>query len=466
MNTILFLDDWMLDSRYNVNRVFVHPTPVLRPVAFEEPDPPALAGFINVIRDPATGKYRMWYPVNGTREIAGKNFNTFLCYAESGDGLVWRRPDLGFDPVLKNAAGFDRYPTATSKVSLDPFDSDASRRYKLVAVDVEGPITDNKIRGTLYGSPDGIHWTQVKDACWYAGRMGSDTDNGIFFNPLTKKYQIVCRPSCLDRRVAMVESEDLIHWTEPRVILHPDALDEPLIQFYSMVPYWYHDHFIGVMQRQHIASTDQSGGCRWFGKVDDEIVYSYNGLHWNRANRRAFIERPPLGRPGCEEIYTNAMVEQADGTLLFYSMGDIGEHCAATLPDGMKNELSLLVHKTRPCGFACLEPVAGYGYFSTRNLIPKNGNLRVNILAPNGRVWVRATHVFEHPEGYPGYTFEDNIPMTGDNPAAEPRWKSGKNLAALAGQWVRLEFKLFQAQVYAIHWDFNIQYGDPVIERI
>ncbi len=464
MKTILFFDDWMLDSRINIVRRFIPPTRVSETLSFDGPDSPC--GYMNVVRDPDRDIYKMWYPVQGTREIAGKNFNTFLCYAESRDGIKWRRPELGFDPALKNAVGFDRYPTVMYKVTCDPFDSDPSRRYKLVATDIEGSILDNKVRGTIYVSADGTDWKLVPGSCWYVGRMGSDTDNNLLFNPITKRYQIICRPSCLDRRVAIVESEDLIHWTEPMVILQPDSLDEPLCQFYSMLPCWYRDYFIGVMQVQHIASTEMKGGCKWLGKVDDELVYSVNGVHWNRTNRRALMPRPGLGQIGSEQIYTSSMVELPDESLRFYSLGYTVEHFAEKPPENVEVKIEAMIHTLRPCGFVCLEPVGGYGYFSTRNLIPKNGNLRVNILAPNGRVWVRATHAFEHPEGYPGYTFEDSIPMSGDNPVAEPKWKSGKNLTALAGQWVRLELKLFQAQVYAIHWDFNIQYGDPVIERI
>ena len=45
-------------------------------------------------------------------------------------------------------------------------------------------------------------------------------------------------------------------------------------------------------------------------------------------------------------------------------------------------------------------------------------------------------------------------------------WKEGKTLAQFVGEQIRLEFQLFQAQVYALDWDFQIRYGDPIIERI
>ena len=469
MKTILFLDDWMLDSRRNLERTFVGPTRSPRRVEFAEPDAPVIGGYTNVVRDGRTGLWRMWYTVQGKQAIAGKNFNTFLCYAESDDGFVWRRPDLGywkqlgFDASLRNAVKFDRYPTVTYKVTLDAFEPDPTRRYKLVAADIEGPITDNKIRGTLYVSPDGLEWAQLPGAQWYDGRMGSDTDNNVFFNPVTGRYQIVCRSSCLDRRVAMVESPDLLNWTDPLVALGPDTLDEPLPQFYSMTPWWYRDHFLGLMQVQRIASTEPSA-AKWLGKIHDELIYSYNGVYWNRTNRRPVMPRGRLDEPGRQAIYTNSVVEQEDGQLRFYSVCYTVEHFAAEPPEPVKVDPTLVVHTLRPEGFVCLEPPAGYGQLATRGLIPRNGDLRLNFAAPNGRVWVQVSNAEFKP--FDGYTFDDCIPLSGDDVNAPVRWKDGRTLDRFVNDWVRLEFKLFQSQLYAIHWDFRIQYGDCILERI
>ncbi|NLX24289.1 MAG: hypothetical protein GXY55_21785, partial [Phycisphaerae bacterium] len=73
MKTILFLDDWMLDSRRNLERTFVGPTRSPRRVEFAEPDAPVIGGYTNVVRDGRTGLWRMWYTVQGKQAIAGKN---------------------------------------------------------------------------------------------------------------------------------------------------------------------------------------------------------------------------------------------------------------------------------------------------------------------------------------------------------------------------------------------------------
>ena len=471
MKTIPLFDDWMLDFHQDVRRRFAKPEPCPDKLVCEGDGPFPAGGYVNILRDPENELYKSWYPVSGQREIAGKNYNTFLCYLESEDGFNWTRPDLGFahgygfDESMRSCVAFDEFPTTVSKVSLDPFDTNPARRFKLVAQHIEGSILDNNITGTVYVSADGLDWKIVPGSRWYTNRMGSDCDNNLIFNPVSGRYQIICRPSCLDRRVAIVESEDLVHWSDPVVVLHPDALDEPLLQFYSMTQYWHRDYFVGLMQRQHIASSEKSG-CKWLGKVDDELTYSFNGVHWNRAQREPFISLDgpgPMGSELCQQIYTNSMVIESDGGMRFYSAAHNVEHCAEAPPEPVDYRIEIAAHSLRRDGFVCLEPRGGYGSFATRVLIPQSVCLRINFRAPNGYVRVQASDSRFEP--LPGFGFDDNIPLSGDETAAAPRWKE-KSVADLVGERVRLEFKLFQAQVYAIDWDFHIQYGDPIIERI
>jgi len=472
MKTVPLFDDWMLDFHQDIVRRFGQPELCEQKIRCEDDlsIPHAHGdGYVNVVRDPKRDVYRFWYTMAGQSEIGGKNFNNFLCYMESTDGFNWTRPNLGFakrygfDDTMQNCVGFDVYPTVISKVTLDTFESNPARRYKLVTQHIEGHILDNNITGRIYVSSDGIDWKIIEGSQWYTNRMGSDCDNNLIFNPISGRYQIICRPSCLDRRIAIVESEDLVHWTDPQVVLHPDTLDEPLLQFYSMTQYWYHDYFVGFMQRQHIASSEASA-CKWLGKVDSELTYSFDGRHWNRTDRQPLIPRRELGKPGCEQIYTNSMIEEANGGLRFYSGGHDVEHCAEAPPETVNYNIEVLIHTIRRDGFVYLEPKGGYGTFSTRILIPRNDQLRINVNAPNGYMWMQVSDSKFNP--LPGFSFDDSIPFSGDDIEVIPRWKGGKSAADLRGRNIRLEFRLFQARVYAIHWDFQIQYGDPVIERI
>lgn len=448
------------------------PVPVQEEITFEgSMGVTELVGaYPNYIRDPETGIFKAWYQRAGTHAAPGLNLSSILCYAESDDGIHWKKPDLGFakqygfDTSLCNAVSFDVYPSCIYKVTYDPFDVDPQKRYKLACINIEGDIWDNNITGWPFTSPDGISWKIIPGSEWYKGRMGTDGNNQIQYNPITERYQISCRPSCLDRRIALVESKDLIHWTDPMVVLQPDALDDDLLQFYSISQYWYHDHFIGILQRHHIAETETSGGVKWAGKVDDEIVYSYNGIYWLRSKRESLLPRAPLGEFASEQVYTSSMIELEDGSLRFYSMGDIGEHFGAEPIEGIECKNNLFVSEMRQCGFVCLEPAGGYGYFTTRVLIPRNGDLRLNYKAPNGVVRVQVSNKSHQPIS--GFSFEDFVELRGDDTSSAVSWKEGKTIDDFIGNEIRLEFQLFQAQIYAIDWDFQIRYGDPIIERI
>jgi hypothetical protein len=122
----------------------------------------------NVVWDPALERYRCWYspfivdqrttttPPELRRKI---NYMAVLparrelgiCYAESDDGIRWRKPELGlveFEGSRRN--NLVARMQGECGIFLDAHESNPERRYKLVA---HG-------RGTLLTrfSPDGIHW--------------------------------------------------------------------------------------------------------------------------------------------------------------------------------------------------------------------------------------------------------------------------------------------------------------------
>ncbi len=70
MKTILFLDDWMLDSRQDVVRRFVRPELSQREFGFEDRSLSPAGGYVNVARDPETGLYKMWYTVAGRKMLS------------------------------------------------------------------------------------------------------------------------------------------------------------------------------------------------------------------------------------------------------------------------------------------------------------------------------------------------------------------------------------------------------------
>ena len=471
MKTFLFLDDWMLDSYRDVVRSFPQPEQVPVESVTE------MYNYATVIRDPERGCYRSWYnrffTVEG-RTVAAK------CLAESEDGFHWKPVALA-KPVdrlghLRSNLVFSGHTSGGEGALIyDPRDPDPERRYKLTYSDRLGPGPEqlrewsespapDRCLGLVAYSPDGIHWRIDDDHPFYTVPGGCDTLIMPLFNPVTGRYQAIVRPSVLDRRIAIVESPDFLNWTQHLTIITPDPLDEPCLQFYGMPWFYYEDLFIGLLWDHHISQDELMGGAKWSGVIDCELAYSYNGVHWNRTNRLPFIGRTELGTYGCGSVYPHSLLIDEDDRIRIYSAGLLTDHSIEEPPEGFESVGAMIVHHLRKDGFAYLEPRAGWGTVTMRSVKPRSGEITINFRAPLGKVLVQISDPDRKP--IPGYSFEDCIPLAGDELAARPRWKEREDASKLIGEHVRLEFKLFQAELYAVRWDSQPWYGDLPIERI
>jgi len=345
-------------------------------------------------------------------------------------------------------------------VFYDPYDPDPQRRYKAAFSD--------RVKGEALGltacSPDGVHWRVDAEHPFFTRQGGVDTFLKPLFNPFRGWYQISARPSVLDRRVAMVRSPDFVHWSEPQLVLQPDPLDEPCLQFYGMPAFLYEDVFIGLLWCHHTNQEEREwGGCKMTGTIDCELAYSYDGLCWNRTDRRPFLGPTEPGTYGCGSLYPHSMVVE-EHQIRIYSCGTLVDHSIEEPPKGYQSVGALLVHQLRRDGFAYLEPRAGWGQVTMRCVRPKDGKITINFCAPFGEVLAQISDPQGRP--IPGYGFGDCVPLTGDELAAPLKWKERGDASELVGEHIRLEFRLFQARLYAVRWEAEPWYGDFPVERI
>src|SRR5262249_48193231 len=117
----------------------------------------------NVLIDPKTGKFRMWYscfirhfykPLNAEVE------STYVLYAESDDGVNWVKPNLGLHDYKGSKANNisavgEGCGIGFAGVMEDPEDPNPNRRFKLLAHGTVG-IEHGTV---IYFSPDGLKWT-------------------------------------------------------------------------------------------------------------------------------------------------------------------------------------------------------------------------------------------------------------------------------------------------------------------
>lgn len=127
----------------------------------------------SVIRDPESGRFRMWYVAVSEAErlnrATPRSVPWRVAYAESDDGIRWSKPDLGLVEFGGNTNNNlvklnPRLGVLNLKVLYEPDDPNPAHRYKMGA-HVWFPKNDVRL-GTLapYVSADGLTWKLLLDS--------------------------------------------------------------------------------------------------------------------------------------------------------------------------------------------------------------------------------------------------------------------------------------------------------------
>ena len=443
MKLMLFLDDWFLDAKYDMERVFAQPRPMQLTGADE-------MGFSTIIFDPELDCFRAWSKKLDTEEA-------FLFHSD--DGISWQ----------KTGVSMKVYPKQNFHEQIwfyDPWDENPERRHKMTVWPYARGVYGG--RGLIACSKDGVSWKNHQEYAWSPPKgNGSDTINNLFYNPFTGKWGVVCRKYHADRRIAIVTSTDLQNWSEPRIIFHPDNLDPAMLQFYGMkVELYENDYFFGFLQCYHVPMQDHGlrtlPKLKMSGKITCQLTYSYDGEHWLRSDRSSFFPRVEPGKYGGSTIATRSMVESRDNRLFIYSIASSTDHgynssvkrASASTEQVIRGKL--LLHVLRRDGFSYMTPVGGWGRLVTRVLVPGKSELTINYQAPLGQVLVQITDAAGKP--IPGYSFEDCIPLQGDALNQPVQWKNHQDLSKLVGKPIRLEIKMIDARIYALRFEFGLWY--------
>jgi len=463
MRTILFFDDWAILTRQGIDRKWFQAEPCPGVEPWKDPLL-AYCSVSSVIHDSESGKWRMWGGGMTTRELSDEGFG--MCAYESTDGLDWQ-PMLQDVPVDKNATleashiVFSGEFSGSGAVFPDEREPDPDRRYKVVYTDLSpNPIDTSYGTCRVATSPDGIHWTIDRDAVWR--RQHTDTIFSVVYNPYTQRYQWTGRPILGDRRVALDQTGDWKHFEKPQVIVHPDPSDMPGVEFYGMPHFLYEGYFIGFLWRMWGAPNDLAGSTRFMGRVDSELLYSINGLAWNRTDRQNFLPDRGWGKEDYGSEYPTAMVVDDEGWLRVYTTSCCGEH-----NDGEKFAKDdtiayITVSRWRRDGFCALESHSDTGSILMRGILPHGGPILLNATTGRfGKIRAELRKLDNTP--FPGFELEKCIPVTGDGHYLPLKWQDGDNLNetldSLNDQPVRIYLELEQARLYAIRVNADLVYG-------
>jgi hypothetical protein len=399
--------------------------------------------------DEKDGKYKMWY-------LAGKknSGSYYTCYAESGDGIHWKKPDLG---IYGRTNIVDTCDRDASTMWLDKFEKDLSKRFKMFNVEYDKIY--RRFQVVLKYSNDGIHWSKG------VAQSGDIFDRTTFFyNPFIKKWVLSMRSdSEIGRSRSYAEHADPEMLVSLTHRMKKDA-DDANISFWLGADDWEprNPHFPEINPQLYnldaIAYESLMLGffSIWQGPDNDVtakkgiqkrnevlIGYSRDGYHWSRPSHKPFMgvnESPGAWNWANSQSICGMPIIKKD-SLCFYSSG------RRLNLEKKDTQISAGLYTLRRDGFVSMN-ADGTGSLTTRAIIFsgkylfinadifKEGELKVEVLDENGNE-------------LNGYGKADCIPMKENSTKYMIRWQGHDNISEFQNKPVHFRFLLKKGELYS-----------------
>ena len=399
--------------------------------------------------------FQLWYYALHFFESKGEQ--ALHAYAESGDGLHWRRPELGvceFNGSLAN----NLVEGTAGMLIFDTHETNPNRRYKGVGYGQRGV--------TIWLSGDGIHWSPSAKNPVLA--PAGDTHSLLGWDERSKKYIGYFRPLRHPettvhrqlREIGISFSDDAENWTPITPIIMADAHDPPGTEFYWLHATPYEDVYLGILSVLHldanVLDTSQLDAAGQEQTVDMQLVCSRDGIHWNRmGNRAPWLPLGPYQSWDDQNLWPSVPISVGDEIRLYYA----GSSLRHNLPDiraglGKKFEGRTRIGgiglaTLRRDGWVAARPnLHRRGVLTTRSFLLEGAALELNVEASKGKILVELLGADAQP--LPGFAGAE-APSVAVN-SVRHRVKWGRPLAELRGQALCLRFTLEDADLYAFQF--------------
>ena len=334
----LFLDDHFVASRNNLERQWhsgePHPTAILIP---DKPWEGWVFMYGSVLYEPKQKRFRMWY------QSWDGSLNYKVCYAESSDGLTWKKPELG----LWEYDGSKQYNIvipgcAMPNVFIDPLPKigDPLKMFVWAASHPDKTIH----RHSLFSSKDSLRWEYLG---WR--KFGLDCDSGRWIKDANvirwderngrwaaahrswTKFPIGEKNDEWRRTVLSTYSDRLLEgWSPLELVLKPDEFDDKTTsrlsqnpkkpdwsELYGMPIFQYRNHELGMLSVLDLID----GSDRVIGGGRMELAFSHDGQQWHRTSPRVRLIESDPKRADLVAIYamTTPPIERDDRLWVYYT---------------------------------------------------------------------------------------------------------------------------------------------------
>jgi hypothetical protein len=480
----LFVDDFMIGKLSGKAEQRLH-HPQAREIVMvhDAPWEGSGSGYHSVFRD--GDLYRMYYKAwQLTVTAAGVNTGEhplYCCYAESDDGIHWRKPELGLFEFKGSKANNIVIPKGKMG-NIDPdgghpavFKDDnpaaaADAKYKAM-------LRSNTPKGLVaLKSADGLHWSPMADApVITAGAF--DSQNLAFWDVAHGVYRAYWRiftggvtdeknwkPSGF-RAIRTATSKDFLHWDHQQDLSYEDSPDEHLytnqVKPYARAPHLligFPTRYVERSWSESMRDLPEREHREWRAKANQRygtaiteglFMTSRNGVkfkRWNEAFLPPGIEREGTWNYGHQYmawhlVETKSSLEGAPNELSLYA----GENYWTGTSSALRR------YTLRLDGFVSVRAPMSGGELVTKPIKFAGNRLTMNF-ASSAAGGIEVEIQDAEGKALPGFTLADAESQFGDTVERTVHWKSGSDVSALAGKVVRLRFVLKDADLYAIQF--------------
>jgi len=428
----LFVDRWLIDQLKGNAALKLH-RPVPREVVLvtDEPWEGNTCAYYTIFQDGDV--YRMYYRGSHFDEKTRKSAHREVtCYAESTNGVRWRKPKLGlfeFNGSKRNNIVWDGIGThCFTPFRDDNPDCTPQARYKAVA--------RGRPRGRrgLYAlkSPDGIHWELIGDEPVIT-EGAFDSQNLAFWDPHAKLYREYHRTFSEGVRAVMTgTSHDFRHWTKPVLLEYPGAPKEHLYTN-AVRPYERAPHLLIGFPTRYLPHEGS--------RVEPIFMASRDGRTFYRWPEALIPEDAPKDRGGNRSNYMGWGLVKLPGDEEHYSV--YATEAYYTGPDSRLRRFTFRID-----GFVSAQVSDGVGELLTKPFKFDGRRLRINFsTAQDGMLRIE----LQDTNGQPieGFSLNDSPPIRGDAVEQTVAWKKGADLSQLAGKPVRLRVRIESGDLYS-----------------
>lgn len=445
----LFVDRLLIGKLEGTTLQLQQPQPGGVAVKYDGPTDGRFCYYTTVLKDGHV--YRMYYRGHPWGPEWTKSVT---CYAQSEDGVHWIKPELGIVEINGSKRnnvilpmGHQFCPFIDGRPGVP-----ATQRYKANAGAKDGLVG--------YVSPDGIHWTLVREEAIVPRSLPNhfDSQNVMFWSEVENCYCLYARHLKERRTTARATSDDFINWSPPTMMTYSDTGTEiPSQHLYTNQthPYFRAPHiYISLpgrfqagkraltdAQAQEVDAHPAGGGVN---DIADGVLLTTRA----GSTRYEFTFRESFVRPGIgHSNWTSrnnypalGVVPTSPTEMSLYVQRDYAQVSAYL------ERMTL-----RLDGFASVNAPYEGGEMVTKPLRFSGKELTINYsTSAAGAIRVEIQGLDGKP--LPGFGLDECPEIIGDEIERVVAWKDTSDVGELAGTPVRLRFVMNDADLFAIRF--------------